>query len=325
MLLNEFFKKKEGDTSMKNPVNRRTFLKRSLASLAGTGLAASGGLFTEAIAWVLDPANQPMPKRALGKTGFDVSIFSLGGLSTISQAGRKEDAIEIINRALDLGVNFIDTAHRYGNGISEEYIGEVMKYRRKEVFLATKSHDLTYDGTMRLIEESLSRLQTDYIDLYQHHFVNRSDQLEQLRRSRSARTAFEELKEQGVIGHIGITGHSSRVLADALEEYPYECALITLNVTRDEMDDPNHIGRFFDITTRNETGVIAMKVMARGAIVGQGFTAKELLTYSLSYPVSTAIVGISILDHLEENAETAREFRQMTREEMESMRIRATT
>ncbi|TVQ03763.1 MAG: hypothetical protein EA359_08660, partial [Balneolaceae bacterium] len=102
-------------------------------------------------------------------------------------------------------------------------------------------------------------------------------------------------------------------------------ALITLNVTGSEMDDPNHIDRFFTIATRNEVGVIAMKVMGRGAIINQGFTARELLTYSLSYPVSTAIVGISVPEHLDENVETARNFRQMSREEMENMRRRAST
>ena len=308
---------------MKSNVDRKTFLKQSLATAAGTGFFLSGGWFSQVIAGGTFPASTEMAKRPLGKTGFDVSLFSLGGLSVLSQEGRKEDAVRIIHRALDLGVNFIDTAHRYGNGISEEYIGEALKGRRNEVFLATKSHDLTYDGTMRLVEESLRRLQTDYIDLYQHHFVNRSDQVEQLRQSGSARRAFEELKEQGVIGHIGITGHSSRVLADALEDYPYECALITLNVTRSEMDDPTHLDRFFSIATRDQVGVIAMKVMGRGAIVDQGFTAKELLHYSLSYPVSTAIVGISLMDHLEENVESARNFRQMSPDEMLAMRRRA--
>jgi len=306
---------------MTRNVNRRTFLKQSLVTGAGTGFLLSGGWLGHAIAGATAP--EQMPKRSLGKTGFNVSLFSLGGLSVLSQEGRKEDALRIIHRALDLGVNFIDTAHRYGNGISEEYIGEVMRERRNEVFLATKSHDLTYDGTMRLVEESLRRLQTDYIDLYQHHFVNRSDQVEQLRQPGSARRAFEELKEQGVIGHIGITGHSSRVLADALEDYPYECALITLNVTRSEMDDPTHLDRFFSIATRDQVGVIAMKVMGRGAIVDQGFTARELLHYSLSYPVSTAIVGISLMDHLEENVKSAREFRQMSADEMMAMRRRA--
>ncbi|TVQ64985.1 MAG: aldo/keto reductase [Balneolaceae bacterium] len=306
---------------MTRNVNRRTFLKQSLVTGAGTGFLLSGGWLSHAIAGATAP--EQMPKRSLGKTGFNVSLFSLGGLSVLSQEGRKEDALRIIHRALDLGVNFIDTAHRYGNGISEEYIGEVMRERRNEVFLATKSHDLTYDGTMRLVEESLRRLQTDYIDLYQHHFVNRSDQVEQLRQPGSARRAFEELKEQGVIGHIGITGHSSRVLADALEDYPYECALITLNVTRSEMDDPTHLDRFFSIATRDQVGVIAMKVMGRGAIVDQGFTARELLHYSLSYPVSTAIVGISLMDHLEENVKSAREFRQMSADEMMAMRRRA--
>ena len=107
-----------------------------------------------------------MPKRTLGRTGFQVGLFSLGGEATVQIRERRDKAVEIIHRALDLGVNYIDTAPTYGGGGSEENIGEVMRSRREEVFLASKTGNRTYDGTMRLIEQSLERLQTDYLDLY---------------------------------------------------------------------------------------------------------------------------------------------------------------
>jgi len=113
---------------------------------------------------------QKMVSRPLGKTGQEIPLFSLGGAS-IGKQESEEKSLEIINHAIDMGVKYIDTAPRYVNGLSEIYIGKVMKTRRDEVFLATKSHDFTYDGTMRLVKQSLQRLQTDHIDLYQHHGV----------------------------------------------------------------------------------------------------------------------------------------------------------
>ncbi len=300
--------------------NRRSFLKGSLAVTAGIGLTAGSGLISELTAWVNDPVNNPMPTRPLGKTGHQVSLFSLGGQATLERPNRHDDAIAIINRALDLGVNYIDTANQYGSGVSEEYIGMVMKERRKEVFLATKSHDFTYDGTMRLVEQSLNRLQTDYIDLYQHHYLDGEGRFERLRAPDSARQAFEKLKAEGVIGHIGITGHSSRLLADLIEEYPYECALITLNPARAVMNDVEHLDRFFKLTAEKEMGVIAMKVFGGGGLMQRGFTPEQLLSYVFSYPVSTAIVGISVIPHLEQNVEIAKKFEQLSEEELEQIR-----
>lgn len=308
---------------MERKVKRSTFLKYSLALTAGAGFTLSGGLLSKAAAWAKDPLNQPMPTRPLGKTGHDVGIFSLGGQATLEKPGRKDDAIEIINRALDLGVNYIDTANMYGKGVSEEYIGEVMKVRRNEVFLATKSHDYTYDGTMRMFEESLNRLQTDYIDLYQHHYVGGHGQLERLGQKESARDAFRELKEQGVIRFTGVTGHSSKILSDAIEFHPYDCALITLNAAGAVMNDPEHLDRFFRITAEKEMGVIAMKVMGGGGLLNRGFKPADLLNYVLSQPVSTAIVGISIIPHLEDNVRTAKSFSKLSDEEMERIRMSA--
>ena len=302
--------------------NRRSFIKWSLALTAGVGLTAGSGFFSQLTAWVQDPVNNPMPTRPLGKTGHQVSLFSLGGQATIERPNRHDDAVEIINRALDLGVNYIDTANQYGRGVSEEYIGLVMKERRDEVFLATKSHDYTYDGTMRLVEQSLKRLQTDYIDLYQHHFVGGHGQYESLKKPSSARQAFEKLKEEGVIGHIGVTGHSSRILADAIEDYPYECALITLNPARAVMNDVEDLNRFFKLTAEKEVGVIAMKVFGGGGLIQRGFTPEQLLNYVFSYPISTAIVGISRIPHLEQNVEIAKNFVKLTEEEMEEVRTK---
>ncbi len=197
-----------------------------------------------------------------------------------------------------------------------------MRKRRAEVFLACKSHNYTYDGTMVLVEQSLKRLQTDRLDLYQHHFLGKLGTLDQLRRKNGARQAFERLRDQGVIRYIGVTAHSARVLADALEDYPYDCALITLNAARAVMDDADQLSRFFRLAQEKNVGVIAMKVFARGDLVRQGFNAEQLLGYVWNYPIATAVVGVSELSHREENVRIARAFSPRTGEQ--ETQIRAT-
>jgi len=261
--------------------------------------------------------------RPLGKTGRQVTVYGLGGLFTIARHDCHKEAVEIVNRAIDLGVNYIDTSALYGDGASELNIGTVMRERRDEVFLASKSHDYTYDGTMALIQQTLRRLQTDHLDLYQHHYLGNLGHLEQLRRPHSARQAFERLRDEGKIKYIGVTGHSPRLLADALLDYPYDCALITLNPAQAAMDDPEDLDRFFGVAQAQGVGVIAMKVVARGALIQQGLDAGQLLRYALSYPVSTAIVGITSLAHLEENVRIASAFTPLSDTEMADLRARA--
>ncbi|UCH63686.1 MAG: aldo/keto reductase [Fidelibacterota bacterium] len=301
---------------MNRRCDRRTFLKGSLAALAGLGLTAPGGIIAKNVARATEPSTKPIPKRPLGKTGHQVAIYGLGGLFTTSMHDRHDEAVEIINRAIDLGVNYIDTSAWYGTGASELNIGTVMKERRDEVFLASKSHNYTYDGTMALVEQSLRRLQTDHLDLYQHHLLGGLGQLEQLQQKNSARQAFEKLRDEGKIKYIGVTGHSSRVLADALKDYPYDCALITLNAAGAVMDDPEYLDEFFRLAQEKEVGVIAMKAVERGSLVKQGLDVRQLLSYVLSYPVSTVIVGISVVEHLEENVRIARTFKPLSKAEM---------
>ena len=151
--------------------------------------------------------NMNLKKRVLGKTGEEINLLSLGGEITVADRDRQDEAIEIINRAIDSGVNYIDTAPAYKDGDSESNLGRVMKDRRDEVFLASKTHKRSYSGTMELIEKSLNRLQTDYLDLYQVHNVRTEQDLSEIFSKNGAIKALEELKDQGVIRNLGITGH----------------------------------------------------------------------------------------------------------------------
>jgi aryl-alcohol dehydrogenase-like predicted oxidoreductase len=177
---------------------------------------------------------------------------------------------------------------------------------------------------MALFKQSLARLQTDHLDLYQHHALGTYVNLSQLQQKNSARQAFERLRDDGLIRYIGVTGHSPRLLADALEDYRYDTALITLNAAREVMDNPEDLDRFFRVAKEREVGVIAMKVVARGVLISERrLDIRQLLPYVLSYPVSTAIVGHSIVSHLEENVRVASNFKQLTEGEMAEIRAHA--
>ena len=165
-------------------VDRRDFLK------IGGGLTA--GLLARGVADAAarempplpeNPATpEAMPTRNLGRTGYRVGIFSLGGQATIEQPNKEAESVAIVERALDLGVNYIDTAAAYGGSErwSQKYIGQVMKRRRKETFLASKTHDRTRDGSLKLLEESLRLLNTDHLDLWQLHNLSRMQQVDQI-------------------------------------------------------------------------------------------------------------------------------------------------
>ncbi len=295
-------------------IGRRQLLKSTLAGAAGLSFGRTG---IERLATLAGAEEKvcSMPKRRLGRTGHEVTIFSLGGEAAVDRPDNEDEAVEIINHALDIGVNYIDTAPRYGRGVSEEHIGKVMKERRDEVFLATKSHDYSYDGTMRLVEQSLERLQTDYLDLYQHHAVDRESQLDQIGRPDGAFHAFEKLQDEGVIKYKGITGHSPRIILEALDRNDYDCVLITLNAAHMTMSHPEYMEEFLSVAAERDVGVIAMKVISRGGVLERGLTMEQALNYTLSFPVATAIVGISELWQLDENAKIACNFEKLSEEE----------
>jgi uncharacterized protein len=264
--------------------------------------------------------DQLIPKRKLGRTGYDVSLFSLGGEAAVEKADRPGEAGEIINLALDLGVNYIDTAPLYGGGGSESNIGRVMQTRRREVFLATKTGDRTYDGTMSQVEKSLGRLRTDYLDLCQLHDMQTDDDLKQVLSRHGAVKALERLKDEKIIHFTGITGHKDPdLLLQAIRQHPFDCLLLSLNAGDVHYRCFKH--KLLPEAVKLEMGIIAMKVTAVGRIFREsGITSmQQALGYVFSHPVSTAIVGISTPAELEANARIAAGFRQLSPEELKDL------
>ncbi len=305
---------------MNQKYDRRYFIKTGVATAAGIGVLSQTATLTNAEKLFANVTRGTMPKRKLGKTGFNVGLFSLGGQSTIETPDKLEESLEIINRALDLGVNYIDTAAAYGRGISEKYIGEVMKERRDEVFLATKSHDRSYDGTMKMFEESLKNLQTDHVDLYQVHNVRTQDDLDKMFADDGVMKAFEKLRDEGAVRFLGLSGHRDpKILKKAIEQYDYDCLLMALNAA-----DIHHAPFQYELletAVKKNLGIIAMKIPARGRIFREdGITNMEqALGYVYSFPISTAIVGITTIDQLEENIQITRNFEKYDAHKMEQI------
>ena len=138
-------------------------------------------------------------------------------------------AIPIIERALDLGVNYLDTSARYGGAErwSERYVGEVMKHRRKEAFLATKTHDRTADGSLRLLDRSLELLKTDHVDLWQLHAMSTMKDVDDVCAKGGALEAFQRAKEQKLVRFLGLSGHTDPdVLAEAIRRFPFDTVLM---------------------------------------------------------------------------------------------------
>ncbi|MBM9537112.1 aldo/keto reductase [Desulfobulbus alkaliphilus] len=299
-------------------MKRRTFIVLAACSFAG--LKLTGFKMVAAREKAISDSEvggSPMPTRTLGLTGRKVSIFGLGGESTLERVERQDDAVAIIDRAIDLGVNYIDTSPTYGGGGSEINIGKVMARRRREVFLTSKTHDRSYDGTMRLIEGSLERLQTDYLDLYQVHNLRVGHELDRVLGRNGAILAMEKLKSQGVIKHIGITGHKDPdLLVRGIESYDFDTILLTLNAG-DIHYAPFKTG-LLQKAVAKRMGIIAMKVTAVNRIVRPAgiLSMEEALGYTLSHPVATAIVGISKLDQIDENVRIARNFKLYSEQEL---------
>ena len=196
-----------------NKMNRREFIGGTMAATVAmatgtaTAFADSGQQSKKKTVKEL-PYNprthKAMPTRNLGKTGYQVGIFSLGGQATLEIKGKEKDSVDIINRAIDLGVNYIDTAAGYGNGVSEINIGRVLKDRRNEVFQTSKTADRTYDGSMQLLEKTLKQLQTDHLDLWQLHNVRTQDELDKIFSKDGALKALLKAREDGMVRFLGV-------------------------------------------------------------------------------------------------------------------------
>lgn len=301
-------------------ITRREFL----GSVAGgaAAFAAAAALGSTNSAPTPPAGSSPMPTRGLGETGRQVSLFSLGGQGLLERSGHADEAVAIIDRAIDLGVNYLDTAALYGGGVSERYVGEVMKTRPREVYLATKTIRRDYDGAMRDLEKSLKQLQTDHIDCWQLHTVHAQD-VEPIFGPKGALKALEKARDQKITRFLGITGHREPfVLRKAIERYPFDSILMALNAADKNMpaneNEASFIENLLPAAIQKKMAIIGMKVTAAGRIFKPGglSTMEQAMRYVLTLPVSTVIVGISRLSEVAENVAIARAFKPMSPEEM---------
>ena len=267
---------------------------------------------------------QDLPKRLLGRTGARVSILAFGAGSRFLQYD-EEKGYQALNHALDLGINYVDTAYAYGNGTSEQRVGRVMKTRRKEVFLATKVLDRDAEKAMRSIEGSLQRLGTDHVDLLHVHGLEDASDLAAIESPRGVLRLLYKLRDQKVARAIGITSHSDpAVLARALDRHDFDCTQMALNGALAGMASggPRSQGEMsfqavaLPVARRKAIGVIAMKVFGQGQLVGAA-APEMLLRYSLSLPVATAVAGMPTPEQIEANVEVARNFKPLSSTEMD--------
>jgi uncharacterized protein len=299
-------------------MNRRHFLE----TLA-VGLAASPALAS------LPPAK--LPQRSLGRTGIKVPIIGFGSGSRFQMYKDEDKAIAALNHAIDLGVTYIDTAHSYGDGQSEERVGRVMATRRKEVTLSTKIAARTADEARRQIELSLKRLHTDHLDVLHIHQLKNLKDLEAIEAPGGVLEALHQAREQKITRAIGITCHADPVaLKTALERHDFDCTQMALNAGLARMADvpggfkatPMGAGSFerlaLPVATRKKMGVIAMKVFGQEQLLGAA-SAEKLLTYALSLPISLASLGMPRLEHIESNAALARAFKPMSTRQQQQL------
>lgn len=280
-----------------------------------------------------------MPTRNLGKTGYRVGIFSLGGQAAIEQPNNEAVAVPIIERALDLGVNYIDTAAQYGGSErwSQRYVGKVMKLRRKEAYLASKTHDRSRDGSLKLLEESLKLLNTDHLDAWQLHHITTQDDVDRIFAKGGAIEAFQQARDQKMVRFLGVTGHTDpELLMECIRRFPFDQILMAVNAA-----DPHHLSfreQLLPLAVEKQMGIIGMKIPARGRILASwkpdagkhgGFEGsatssgtlgmKDALYYVLSLPVSTVIIGCDTIAQLEENVDLSRSFTPLSETQMAAL------
>lgn len=257
-----------------------------------------------------------IPTRVLGRTGQRVSIICLGGWH-IGAVKDEKEAIRIMHAAIDEGVNFFDNAWDYHNGHSEQLMGKAlaMDGRRKKVFLMTKNCERDYAGSMKDLDESLRRLQTDHLDLWQFHEMVYDNDPDWVFEKGGIKAALEAQKA-GKVRYIGFTGHKDpRIHLKMLAKpHPWDTAQMPINV----MDA--HYRSFqkevVPVCLKKNVGVIGMKGLAGGHPQGRliekmGLTADECYRFCLSLPVASQVVGITTMAQLKQDVALARAFKPM--------------
>jgi aryl-alcohol dehydrogenase-like predicted oxidoreductase len=259
-----------------------------------------------------------LPRRKLGRTGVEVTIMGLGGEGVLRTFGYEKEAFALINRAIDLGINYFESARAYSG--SESYYGSALADRRNEIFLTSKSHARDRVGAVAHLRETLHNMKTDHLDLWQVHDMRTEEDIQAVFGPGGAIEAFAEAKEKGMTRFIGVTGHHDPlILRRCIEAFDFDTVLLPLNPA--ERMYKSFADEVLPTAAERNMGIIAMKVYLRGfASRMPGFPGmKPFYSYALSHPVTTAVIGCDDLRQLEENAGFAGSFAPMSHEEMRAL------
>lgn len=307
---------------------RRQLLKTLGA--AGSALAIGG---PQGLAQVLAPtppvvrsAAGSVPMRPLGTTGVEVSMLAFGGAHWAYNIGSESDAIRLVHDAIDGGITFMETAWEYAQGQSEVRMGKALQGRRAQVFLMTKvcTHGRDRRVAMQQLEESLRRLKTDYLDLWQIHEVSYADDAARHTAPGGTVEALLEAKRQGKVRFIGFTGHKhpARHLDMLKQDVPFDTCQLPLNALDGTFRSFER--EVLPVLVKRGIAPLAMKSLCgdADAIKNQLLTPEEALRYVWSLPVAAVVSGIDSQEVLRQNLDIVRRFTPMSEAEMQALRIR---
>jgi len=265
------------------------------------------------------PKAGDIPRRKFGRTGAELTIVGLaaGRFSLVS----REEALALVRRAYELGLNYFDNARSYWNGRSEEVYGEVLAPVRKEVFITTKSVQRRRNAAEAELEQSLRALRTDYVDLWQIHGISELSEVEEIFSPGGAIEAFEAARKAGKCRFVGVTAHHDpHVLAEALRRYDrFDAIMMPLHAA-----DPawqSFEKTVLPLAAEKGLGIQAMKPFANARLLSV-LSARECLSYVLSLPAHAA-VGATTVGQIEDDVRFAQQFRPLGAEESEQLRRRA--
>ena len=264
-----------------------------------------------------------VPKRPLGSTGLEVSVLGIGGyhLGSVDSDG---EAIQIVNQALDAGVNFFDNAWEYHQGLSEERLGRALKGKRDRAVVMTKvcTHGRDKNVAMRQLEESLTRLQTDHLDLWQIHEVIYENDPELIFAPNGAAEALLQARQQGKVRFLGFTGHKdpSIHLKMLSHNFPFDTVQMPLNCL--DATFRSFETKVLPEVNRRGMAALGMKSLGgSGELVREGAVVVTMgLRYAMSLPVAVTISGIDSLDVLHQNLQVARGFQALSSAQMQTLR-----
>jgi predicted aldo/keto reductase-like oxidoreductase len=255
-----------------------------------------------------------MERRKLGKTGLEVSILGNGGYHLLEIS--PDNAQKILNRYLDAGGNYIETAAEYGDGDSERKTGLVIAERRSECVLATKCHAREQKEAEKFIARSLKNLQTDHMDILFMHHVQSAEELNRILTDDGALRAAEKAKENGQTRFIGITNHGHpQILIQALKEYPFDVIMTNWNYF-DQLNFPALENELLPLVQEKNVGIVGMKALADGFL----WRSTEMaFRYAWSLPIHVMAAGFNTLEMLEKDLALAEKFTPLSESEREQL------